>query len=243
MGDIDADTISDKDANNKPHSLGVGNVYTYDVRQRHFGESYKSLREMCKRYSTVGNMSRIGIAAGSNVLQYLTYDPSNLGGLMGYLADSYRLFRGPMNFKAQVRTDYEHNISGLITTIPQYAYSASLPQTMNCLGFDNNRYLCPVAPSAVHFSKTQVAEFQIPFQSIYHSLIMIRQDENIQGYYANATWQLNLVADAIGTTAVPTANFALNIYGAFGDETRFGVWVCCPLIYQRTAQTKYPNSN
>jgi len=72
---------------------------------------------------------------------------------------------------------------------------------------------------------------------------MLRQDESLKGYYSNATWQLNLMADAIGTVPEPAAKMSLNIYGAFGDETRFGVWVCCPILIKRTALSRYPNSN
>jgi len=240
-GDLNTDTKDDVGI----IPLGVDECYTYDPPVHHFGENYKSLRELCKRYQTsLFNQHSLTTqdTGGSFLL-----DPASTTGLIGHLANWYRLFRGPMNFKIQMNTQsvsggnrYMSTCTGFCTTnVQPPAFSSSdLTTLKGYMGFGNSHY--PQNVPKVRFSDTQVGEFQIPFQSIYHSLLIYQGTDNIPEYYANEFAQYEIdynISQMFGTDTTKQAWVTLCY--AFGDETRYGVFLGVPQYELNTVH--YPN--
>jgi len=235
-GDLNTDANTDKDV----ICLGVGKVYTKDPAGAsvHFGESYSNLREMCKRYQhCVGSTASTALVAGDNIAA-LTINAASLPGIMGFLFNSFRLFRGPMNFKFQLQTISTENllatpqINGFITNIPFFPTAASGLSTSNsppALSYtmSNNR----LNPPLVRFSTNQVAEFVLPYQSIYHSLINPIADEDYEPFLDNMYTNF-MFAYAVHYRLPLDAQANIFTEVAFGDETRVGVFVGCPKIMQ-----------
>jgi hypothetical protein len=242
-GDLNTDSKDDSGI----ICLGVGDVYTSDYgAAHHFGETYSNLREMCKRY-TWNWFDSFSLSGGAGNLGSVQFAPFNMGGLPQYLATAYRLFRGPLNGKMQMEVDAPSGqipprVTGFMTNNPQPAVAtdfslAGLDQILSASG----RPVFPARPNQVpliRFSSEQIAEYQVPFQSIYHSLIMDNFDDDYPEYYANmfARWDLPWCIST-STTSSPTVQLTNAI--AFGDETRFGVFLGCPPMAPNSAI--YPN--
>lgn len=245
-GDLNTDNKTDAEA----IALGVGDVYTKDLKYAHFGETYSSLREILKRYVHLRFAQQD--VAGPQVVDVFAFVPEKFPGLMGILFNSYRLFRGPLNMKlktimkqkspdgASYLTNF--NETGYVTTLQQPEFNP-VPATVGPLN-----YAAPSdnadgrQPPLVRFSNNQVAEFQIPFQSIYHSLLTNLVTDVISPYYDNALIQFNQV---YGMTVEAGAfdGYHLSTYwdAAFADETRLGCFMGFPPMAKR-AHSLWPNT-
>lgn len=237
-GDLNQDPKSDQGV----IPLGVGNVYTYDPKIHHFGETYTNLRECCKRYQTVQS-SVMTLAVGDNIKSF-KFAGSDMGGLLGALFNSYRLFRGPMAFKIQLHAkavaganNYGTTVTGFCTTNVQPALfasgtPASYALMSQQLGFPNTTGAAKntmLQPPLVRFSTNQVGEFLVPFQSIYHSLISDQLFDDVPLYYGNCFSQWEIIYNIMQYFGSDTTNQAyVTLAAAFGDETRLGVFLGFP---------------
>lgn len=243
-GDLNTDTKDDQGY----ITLGIGRVKTYDPKIHHFGESYKSLREMCKRYMAQ-DAHYVATAVTDTPGTFLHYG-FDYGGLLGQLFYAYRLFRGPLNFKIQMAAQsvngtnkYDTKMTGFCTTNPNPALFSSGDLA------EINRYLGPrqlphintsVLPPMVRFSTTQVGEFQIPYQSIYHSQICENEQDDVSEYYGNQYFQSEILYNIQNNFLGDTSKEAVvTLAVAFGDETRLGVFLGFPP--QIGVSPAYPN--
>lgn len=242
-GDLNTDTKDDKGV----IVLGVGNVYTHDLPVKHFGETYSSLRELCKRYWLAQSYDFDNDHGNINLGRWLITS-SLMGGLAGYLSQAYRVFRGPLNIKMQAETVANGPIpngitcTGFVTTNPQPALfsSGSLTELVRVLSPNNNIGNEPRQVALVRFSNSQIAEAQVPFQSIYHSLLMDQPTYDTSGsYYGNQAFVIELpyCMRTINNQAHTNLTLAL----AFGDETRFGVFLGFPSMVGPGGTISYPN--
>jgi hypothetical protein len=237
-GDLNTDPRTDAGV----IALGVRDGYTVDPRMHHFGEDYKNLRECAKRYITVASSPQIILVQGDNVGQF-SFVGHDFGGLLSVLFSAFRLFRGPMNFKLQMFANsaaatnrYSTDLMGTCTTVLQPAGFASRPisTAAGYMGFSTARGNTLNQPPLVRFSTTQVAEFQIPFQSIYHSLVSaVPSDDDAEEYFINQFTQFNILYDiwngyVVDATTVKQAN--VQLMAAIGDETRFGLFLGLPRV-------------
>jgi len=232
--------------------LGVGSVYTYDPPVHHFGESYTNLREMCKRYQHLvaqPNITNTNILTDTIPFAWYGFET---GGMIGGMFNCYRLFRGPLNFKLRMGASspaatnlYHTEEFGFVTTNPQPALFGSLSggdvvQNMHYNSTTGTQgYLNPNTDSAmvplVRYSNKQVAEFQIPFQSIYHSLMNYLPFDDTSEYYGNQFTQFELLCSQHNLNNLTNgSNFSLALEWAFGDETRLGVFIGFPQLTMKT---------
>jgi len=250
-GDLNTDTRDDSGI----IPLGVGHAYTYDPPVHHFGETYSNLRECAKRYQLVRAkpFPVTPLASGNNIDHFVLYG-IDMGGMIGILFQSYRLFRGPMNWKYQVYVNalsstniYLNNLTGWITYSPQPAlFSSGNPATVaGSIGFGNASYpkqLDNHNIPLVRFSGTQVAEFQTPYQSHYHSLLNSQPFDNTSEYFGNMFTEFDLIYNLWEPDNVTTAKRAqCTLSAALGDETRFGVFMVFPQLILPSANPPYPN--
>jgi len=228
-------------------TLATARAQTSDMPVQHFGESYKNLRELAKRYQTITriNISPLNATTNVNAFNIQLY---NVGGIVGRMAHAYRLFRGPYNFKVQIlpyttagSNRYDMNLTGFISTVSQpiTAATGTVASLNDALGFGlrltDNR-----TPALVRFSTTQVAEFQVPFQSIYHSLI-VTNDQDIQSLYNLNSYHgyvLPFCIPLVGGT--PATDVTVTLSGAFADETRLGAFLGWADVVRKTT-APYPN--
>lgn len=242
-GDLNTDPKTDAQA----IVLGVGNVYVSEPPVHHFGETYTSLREACKRY-WMHEFNDFTLSSGNGNIGNVFSFSDTMGGLFGYLSLAYRLMRGPMNGKFQIEVTGPSGapppkITGFITNNPQPAVQSdgSLAGLQRCLSPSNSFLIEPRAPPLVRFSADQVAEFQVPFQSIYHSLIMDQPAWDATGGYFDNQFFLMDLPWCISTadTFTPVAHVWTSF--AFADETRFGVFLGFPPMLKNQGGVSYPN--
>jgi len=243
-GDLNTDTKDDTGV----IPLGVGDVYTSDIKVPHFGESYRNLREMCKRYHAVAATAGNTGAHPDTLFRYLV-DPAASGGMIGAMFNSFRLFRGPMNFTLQLlvvnpqgSNTYPGRLTGYLTYNPQPALfsSGSLNGLGNSIGYSNPPASLLNLP-LIRFSDTHVAEFQCYYPGIYHSMLAIQNFENVDQYFGNQYIDYDILADVhdyYGTTVSPFAFFS-TLTMAFGDETRLGLFLGFPQLIK--SASVYPN--
>lgn len=239
VGDLNTDDKTDKGV----VCLGVGEVYTRDVGAAHFGETYSSLREICKRYVHIDRFLAPP-TAGNGFVQF-THNPQFFPGMMGIVFNSYRLFRGPMNYKMQVvakdagALGFAPQFTAFVTNIPFAPVAIGGIPTGAPINYDFTIQDSRMVP-LVRMSDRQVAEYQIPFQSIYHSLLTSLLTDVGAGASANAVVNFRqLVGYASPAVETETADF--RVEAAFGDETRLGVFMGFPQLQVRTA-ILWPNA-
>lgn len=251
MTDSDLDQDPKTDANFTP--LGVGEVRTFDPKVHHFGESYRNLRELAKRYQFLDTTAKISSSNREIPVVQQGYG-GDTGGLIGALFRMYRLFRGPMNFKIQLSSEapqgsnlYDHKVTGFCTTNPQpplFSGATTSVSFLQCtLGAQHaNRIYQSQTPALVRFSTTQVGEFQIPFQSIYHSLLSPNTFDDTPEYFGNQYTHFEIDSVIHNESGIPI-EFNITYAWALGDETRFGVFLGCPqLVKQDTVPYPMPGS-
>jgi hypothetical protein len=236
--------------------LAFAPAYTQDVMYPHFGENYKSLREILKRYSVCALVD-IGQSAATSPYSSYLIDPFKTTGnaFMFSIAIAYRLMRGPLNYKIEAHA-WQRGATGLGADLKLIGYVTDVPvSNLQTFTFDDN--VCSDTlngfsvrrPPMVRFSTTQVAEFQVPHHGIYHSQ-MIQNDTIDQettgtlNYYANAyvASQLQVMIVEPGAIAQRIGSMIPSI--AFADETRFGVFLGFPdCSFPETAVYPNPPSN
>lgn len=249
-GDLNTDDKTD----NGVAELGAGQAYTRDLRMSHFGETYTNLREMCKRYTHIEKY-QFTVSDIENYANEIVFNPRYFPGMLGVLFNSYRLFRGPMNWKLKVlyqRTatdaDTVGRLTGYVTTLYQPPFddtaipAGGTPLTYRpylATGYNDNRQ-----PALVRFSDQQVAEYQVPFQSIYHSLLTFLAEDTVSPYYRNALVQFNQVVGLdFGSHTVAIDKIVTLFWDAsFADETRLGLFMGFPQLARRSGRL-WPNTH
>jgi len=83
-----------------------------------------------------------------------------------------------------------------------------------------------MSPPLARISNTQVAEFQIPYTSIYHSSLLDSGVDSTPLYYLNTLHSTELIF-VINNYQQHIDGYLL-ISVAFGDETRFGIFMGLP---------------
>jgi len=222
--------------------LAVARAMISEPKIHHFGESYRSLREILKRYAlcqiqSSATSSTSFMTPGPNIFPF-QFDFPNMNGMMSAVSQCYRLFRGSLNAKleaknyiissAGVATDVF--LSGVVSTVPQptlsTASAASLAQ------FTQPGDFCPSQIPMVRISSTQVAEFMVPFQSAYHSLMINKSWDAATNYYVDAFTQFYIFSNMWCNPQLPELGFSVVseqvLSTAFSDDSRFGVWVGTP---------------
>lgn len=131
--------------------LAFNRARTRDPKVHHFGETYTSLRDLCKRYqplvvdSTVINPSSQGGIygyPGNPTFTTFSIDSSTLfdntltGGFIPSIARSYRNYRGPLNFKIKQYLAYAAPTSTTVAMQPVAntkveGYVSWIPDTYN----------------------------------------------------------------------------------------------------------------
>jgi len=246
------DDVDEKPKNDgKALVLGVDRALTFDPPVHHFGESYANLRECCKRYFLIAEQRIANTTSAASLTGEFHVDFSSLGGMVEVLFNSFRCFRGPINFKIEMYSTsnngsnhYASPATGFVTTSIQPQLFAGEPTSVTSglntiLGYQTKLGYTSMPP-LVRFSTTQVGEFQIPYQSIFHSLLIGQDREDVQVYYGNmyTFFQLLYVIDVPNTDTTDT--FTVRLSAAFGDETRVGVFLGYPRITRNPA-IPWPN--
>lgn len=246
-GDINVLKKEDSDA----VTLAVIPSRTRDLKVPHFGENYKSMRECAKRYQPACVMTGL---TSSITHVYQTQAQLNLtdqGGIIGMMAECFRLFRGPMNYKVVANVISTNGVNvymaqsrGFVTVVPNSTVIAhGTPSNISEMFIPTNTYDesrdTDLQPPLVRFSDTHVAEFQLPYNSIYHAQLIDHEFDTASGnYFSNMFYTHNLV-----TTQYLAANSYTSVnhlYQAFGDETRYGTFIGFPKAMLRTTPN-YPN--
>jgi hypothetical protein len=228
-------------------TLGVGPNEASDIPQSQFGEYFKSLRDVCKRY-TLNSFGKIevpltaegGAIAGNNPLTLvLAYGSSNTGKtFIGKISPLFRNFRGAMVHKFRIRVMYqkaagtpiEIPFSGLITQIPTPDPSMSI-QT----AYTVDSHFLNAQPHA-YISDKQIAEFKAPFLSTRTSCLVEKSWEEPFTVYENealANTTLNVLLWPVfpqGTTEADNLDIYLDWWIATADEATYGVFIGIPPV-------------
>lgn len=248
-GDVNVDAWDDSNC----IPLGAARASTYDPKVHHFGESYTNLRECAKRYQTLMTQSGVNYTNTNDITGQFQFFGNGDGGMLGFLFACYRLFRGPMNMKMQLTSKavnganiYDHYMTGFCTTNLQFALASggtTLPIALQANMSYNARPLTLTHPPIVRFSDTQVGEFQVPFQSIYHSLLNTQFSDNVDAYFANLFTQFDI---CYCIQRVPATTYGISyqvtLSAALGDETRFGIFLGIPTMTRITPIFPNPGS-
>jgi len=217
-------------------TLGRDSLYTHDVDPPHFGEKYTNFREMMKRYQ-LGPSYQVSVSPSTDEINNYTIS-GTIDGLFYLLSTTFRLFRGPMNYKVTAHFSNDSgNVAmwhGFITANqqppPQGTAATPTAQGVTYSSLSNGNYSFN-RPALVRFSNTQVGEFQVPFQSIYHSLLMYRADEQAGGisyFDQDQYFYQELVATFCNCSNSANMNGRICFSYAFADETRMGVFAGFP---------------
>lgn len=172
--------------------LAAGEGTSSDVPNSQFGEYFKSLRDLCKKYqplrkgSFVVNLANLtadqlkGVAPFVGRILISDFNgPSGTSGyynFIGKMAKCYRLYRGPLNFKYRIRAYAIPKVpaaNGL--NISARTYITPQESNMHHDITDDTSYLFPSndfpgivsrqVPSMAYASSTQIAEFKVPMLS------------------------------------------------------------------------------
>jgi hypothetical protein len=236
-GQSDMNTADKTDKDSVP--IAVARAKTYDLKVPHFGESYSNLREIAKRYTLTHS---VNTQLGDHTTIIFDLSPDYFNGIHKHLARAFRMQRGPINCKVELMTAftnssgaYNGRASGFITVIPYYPFDTATPgSSIFYLGPANTNSGDPntVVSTSQHVplirvSDTHIAEFQIPFYSIYHSNLMLQRDESVNTYFNNQYLAYQIIMD-IRTPAPAEALIRMSM--AFADETIVGVFLGAPSL-------------
>lgn len=254
---VDTSQIPKVDASAIP--LATARALTYDPKNPHFGEKYLSIRELCKRYT---RLTRVivpftDLTGGQQngtlpiVLGLTNYDsPNAWGGVPGYFAPLYRNFRGALNYRMTVQKVLassnqlgggyatDQTVAGYITYLPTnggpttaanpsntpWAFGGVTPTPF--VGYNTN------SPSAVRISSRQAAEFQIPFLSVYPT-VLLPANETINTFDASIfqSGQLLFYLSTSDNSETATAQtLAIDIWACFADEAHMGTFYGTPAV-------------
>lgn len=227
----------------------------------HFGITSISLRNLAKKYQMLGtytfegnqfgdtsrgiffypiqraySIGQMGTAVGYKGNTIPAVKPN---GLLSWMAPMYRQFKGSMRFKAVVYVDNDYisrnnNMQVFYLPGPSKFTATDVVSMMSNTGnfVANEQYLVPATNSVRAMMLTSVAsnvaEFEVPYSSIYQSLIVPSGDDIVDDRM-QSFGSLAVVVPAQGTGLV-----RIDLYAAFGDETRFGTLYRVPLCYVPT---------
>jgi hypothetical protein len=226
-------------------SLAASRAPTGDMQIRHFGDSYKSLRELAKRYTFVTTQAvnlaamtpteQAGVINGvSPVVTRILIDAAGLSLFPKPLMSMFRTFRGPMRFKIKLRTNKNNatgiasNNYGYVNYIPQIDDSRSSQPLEVFFGFTQfNHDGCTAMPAA-RYSDNQVAEFEVEY-AFHTPVARIKlNSESLSAIDSSTYWSINLECFTYITDISLTSSYYLDVYMAFGDTTHLGTFIGLP---------------
>jgi hypothetical protein len=237
-------------------NLATSRARTSDGQVKHFGDSYKSLRELAKRYtflesfpvdfSIISNDDKTAIQNGFNpLIMVLPVAVSDMTLYPKSLFDMYRTIRGPLRFKIKLRTNaapdiyttgQDTNNFGYVNFIPQLnqaLYPATNPQALS-IYFGQGVYGGDglTAMPAVRFSNTQVAEFEMEFPYHYSVAKIPWAYETIATQDIPSYFFFDLVCALYITdvNVVTPFRYFVDVWMAFGDTTHCGTFVGLPQL-------------
>lgn len=250
----------------KAVSLAAGSGSTSEPQITQFGESYKSLREMMKRYQFVasyrideeilaltdGSIKTAILAGQRPYIKIISGTALYNTQYMRRLVEMYRTVRGSLRLKVRPRQP-TYYAAGTCS-----GYATYLPTPLSFPTYDEAQYLADFylntdsgtssIPRA-RYSSTQTAEFEVPFLS--HTGVQLLQkgfdtvsDFNKTNYWNPAIVLCTYVTSSTGTGPDPGLSVYLDIDCAFGDHTRFGTFIGIPTFTPLTvgaAGSPYPD--
>lgn len=219
--------------------LAAGAGFSHEPSTTQFGESYKSLRELCKRYqseivlkcdpSVLTNADiKAAILSGSRPF-ITTIEGRDLIGTQFFcrIINMYRTIRGSLRAKVRSRlTTYPGAINpfGYVTYFPTPA-TATIDQLQDLADhFVMDQGGVSSIPRA-RFSTTQTAEFETPF--LHHTGVALirRESEELTPTNTPNFWNPTLIVAVFADFTKP---IFLDVQMAFGDHTRLGTFYDVP---------------
>lgn len=263
VSSIDPNTISVLGPGDKAATLAPKKMFIGDPKNPHFGESYKSLREICKRYKPVirfvfGQSHMAGfsdaVKNGINplIIDYLPGDFTNEPyGMMSFCGHLFRNWRGSINYKVRVRPMQVYMIGqNFRVQIMDSQYTTSGTPTNDPATFDGtivsdgtvltNVYDSGQSSAIAYGNACEWIEFKLQFITPHASKI-IAHDEIAGQYFENFA---GLPGFRIGITG-PIGDLSyltVEVYAGLGDETRMWNFHMIPWSAQINTAPSYPDS-
>lgn len=230
----------------KAISLAAGSGVSSEPQITQFGESYKSMRELAKRYqwaitlpigaqieSLTDATIKAQIYSGVRpLIQVLPGSKLFNTQYMKRIYEMYRTVRGSIRIKVRPRTARYYSAgqtSGYATYLPQPFSYPTLEEAQNLYAFYlNNDAGMPAIPRA-RYSDTQTAEFEVPFLAHTGVQLLPKTFDSITDFHRTDYWDPAIILATYVTTSDPTSQDTyLDISCAFGDHTRFGTFIGIP---------------
>lgn len=218
--------------------LAAGEGYSSDVANSQFGENFKSLRDMCKRYQTfhksvepidfgaltsdqVKGATPITIQYGISNFTYVI-DAGSQQNNITKLARMYRLFRGPLCFKVRTRLFATAKVAGTFP-IQCDARVFITPRESNPLQdvtAETSLFFPSMSSTDIHnrqsipwaySSNQQTAEFKVPYLSNRTTALVRSPNDNYNAYLEENTLNQALYF-AIYFEGIPIAETVRNLY-------------------------------
>jgi hypothetical protein len=220
--------------------LDPDNALTYDPKVPHFGETFDSILDICKRYSFALDVDTERPEDGLQVARipisglFFDQETANLAQIR-YIA-CYRNFRGPLCFKINASLYFEDNktevaFDGYVT----YDYCTRLPDQYSAQRMFGHRGGSPAniqtAMPLVHFNQDSHAEFEIPFFSPSGTCLLDNFcDKNIT--LGSSMNYLNgcLLVGIQTNQHLAALSAQIHVSVAFGDETQMGCFMGTPYV-------------
>lgn len=244
-------------------TLAVGSGEASDVPESHFGEYFKSLRDIAKRYHRLfrgiqefdtASLTADQVNGVDPILVGITGDPTTMPNFIGDVAKLYRSFRGPMCFKISIKP-YMCPKDSDANPMPINCRMFMVPQASRSRPFNaatGSLFPCGIATIAGqtsgmpvplgYASGTHVGEFKIPFLMNKTSGLLFKDYDKVTDLFFSSNFYdpNNYVAVYMEGIPYQTAVAAKYVYWfnvevdvAFGDETAMGVWTGLPSVYIR----------
>jgi len=230
-------------------------MYTADPKNPHFGETYRSLRETCKRYIPVSRhvFDSAWIGAHFSPDAQLGIEPFQLTirsgdfifghlGMMSFCAHMFRNWRGSINFKVFVRVStaagYRPQVGSIQIINDQIPYidDRAYPRTAfygtlyNNGARVDNQYDTGVSSAIAYGDFNQWIEFKLPFLT-EHSSKLLSQAET-QGLFSNNYFGFPSFRILTTTNTSEVLGLDYSVYASFGDETRMWNFYMIPWTTQ-----------
>jgi hypothetical protein len=226
---------TDHNTNRKDDSdcttLGVARAATFDMPISHFGETYTTLRECMKRYVSIAE----GTCKLDKDINLVTPAGS---GFYPIIDEMFRLTRGGYRFKLEVfgESPESADFSGSVTFLPRAAFTDFGPDTI--AQFLVGKEIRQLAPPIAFFNRTQTAEFEIPYTSIYHAQLVAKRGDNIPAYYGNMFQSIQILF-AINYGRGAAYPLYYRLWMCLADETRYGTFLGLPRMV--STNRAFPN--
>jgi len=236
-------------------TLAPKDMYTADPKNPHFGETYRSLRETCKRYIPVSRhvFDSAWIGAHFSPDAQLGIEPFQLTirsgdfifghlGMMSFCAHMFRNWRGSINFKVFVRVStaagYRPQVGSIQIINDQIPYidDRAYPRTAfygtlyNNGARVDNQYDTGVSSAIAYGDFNQWIEFKLPFLT-EHSSKLLSQAET-QGLFSNNYFGFPSFRILTTTNTSEVLGLDYSVYASFGDETRMWNFYMIPWTTQ-----------